>query len=255
MTTRPSDHSFRLSMDVLREARFERLQDVAKVRLGFAPAKEPRLRSDDWGLAERSPWSPQRDLQSTFVIQPSSIGNDGAIDWNRVERVDLQPGQKVDVHALAPGMVLLGLRGVTRVVALTDASLRQDRRAPSEPMPVTASTAWAVIEPNRARLDSRYLAWQLALPSAMTELQRTKTGSALHFIPVKAVQDWTLPVPTLPAQEHLARLIELLDRIRTLETERDRLTRQYITGCFPRREGAKRPAQPTTSPTSPGRLR
>ena len=258
MTTRASDHHFRLSMDLLQAARLERLRDVAKVRIGFAPAKESRLRYDDWGLTDRSPWSPQSDLQSTFVIQPSSIGNDWAIDWNRVDRVDLQPGQKVDAHALAPGMVLLGLRGVTRVVALTDASLRQDRRAPSEPMSVTASTAWAVIEPDRARLDSRYLAWQLTLPSTMAEMHRTKAGSALHFTPVKAVQEWTLPVPALPAQEHLARLIELLDRTRDLETERGRLTRLYIAACLPRRERAqqpKQPQQPTNRGTWPTRPR
>lgn len=246
MTTRPIDHHFRLSMDLLQVARFERLRDVARVRIGFAPAKEPRGRHDTWGLEDQSPWAPQVDLQSTFVIQPSSIRDDGSIDWSRVDRADLQPGQKVETHALAPGMVLLGLRGVTRVVVLTDASLRQDRQALDEPVSVTASTAWAVIEPDGARLDSRYLAWQLALPSTTAQLQRTKTGSALHFIPVKAVQEWILPVPVLSVQDRITRMVELLDRTRDLEAERDRLIRRYIAGCFPRRKPLQRSKQPAT---------
>lgn len=220
-------------INILQECPASRLGDIATIRLGFTPLQENRSdyarsgsdaasRGDAVGFVRRT----------VLMVQPSNITDDGAIDWRRLERINVQPNQSFEGHTLHPGSILLCLRGVMRVANLTEQTLKHDLDATAEPLPVIASGAWAVIRPHANRLTTNYLTWQLKQPSTANRLLRQRAGSALQFIPLSVVQDLQLPVPPCNTQDALVRAAKLLDHMDHLERQRLQLLRTYLAGSL-----------------------
>ncbi|MFM1881705.1 MAG: hypothetical protein RJA05_114 [Planctomycetota bacterium] len=213
----------------LRECTARRLGDVATVRLGFTPVKEKR--SDYAGIDDRGHAQPFV-RRTVLMVQPSNIGDDDAIDWRRLDRINVQPRQSYESHVLRPGMVLLCLRGVMRVATLTKETLQHDLEATADPLPVVASSAWAVINPHAQALAASYLAWYLKQPATTSRLQGQRAGSALQFIPIAAVQDMSLPLPRRDAQDAVVRAAHLIDKVEKLERQRTELLRASLAGSI-----------------------
>lgn len=214
-----------------------RLGDIAAIRLGFTPLAEKRhVPSSDLAHVEGSA-AYQRAARSFFrrtvlMVQPSNITEDGAIDWRRLGRINVPPNQSFKDHMLQPGNVILCLRGVLRVAALTEQTLTHDLDATAEPLPIVASSAWAVIRPYADALTTDYLAWQLKQPATARRLLAQRAGSALQFIPLSVVQDLELPVPPPRAQGALVRTANLIDQAERLEQQRFELLRKYLAGSI-----------------------
>lgn len=215
----------------LLECNTRRLGDVATVRLGFTPLKEKR---SDYASASITSQRPSQPFvrRTVLMVQPSNITDEGAIDWRRLERINVQPKQSYESHTLQPGCVLLCLRGVTRVAHLTEDALQHDLDATAEPLPVVASGAWAVIRPDSNVLTTNYLSWHLSQPATATRLREKRVGTVVQFIPLSVVQDMTLPLPRLGAQYALARAANLIDQVEKLERQRLELLRTYLAGSI-----------------------
>jgi hypothetical protein len=209
------------------------LRDVAAVRLGFTPVREKRWTDAHAGNsgADEATFA-DLSRNTVLVVQPTHITDDGAIDWRRLDRVNVPQHQSFEGHILWPGTVLLCLRGVMRVANLTAQTLEQDLDATGERLPVVASGAWAVIRPDTNALSADYLCWHLKQPSTASRLSAKRTGSALQFIPLSAVQEIELPVPQLSTQAAIARVSTLLDRLGRLEAERLDLLQKYVAGSL-----------------------
>ncbi len=227
-------------IDNLAECPIVRLAEVASIRLGFTPIKEKRGDyADDASRSNRRLAGSDFVRRTVLMLQPSNIAEDGTIDWPRLERVNVLPKQSYESHALQPGSVLLCLRGVMRVANLTSKTLTHDLDATAEPLPIVASGAWAVIHPHRDLLTATYLTWHLKLPSTTRQLLQARTGTALQFIPISAVQEMHLPVPSRDTQDAVARTAGLIDQVEKLEQQRLALLRTYLSGSI-RSERASR---------------
>jgi hypothetical protein len=218
---------------------------VATVRLGFNPVKEKR-----WSDTEAKSAGATSHAHSDFsrntvlVVQPTSITDQGEIDWKRLDRINVPKHQSFEGHMLWPGTVLLCLRGVMRVANLTAETLEQDLDAAGERLPVVASGAWAVIRPDARILAADYLCWHLKQPSTASRLRSERTGSALQFIPLSVVQDMELPVPAPDTQAAIVRVSGLIDRLGHLEAERLELLRKYVAGTVERHDTRARRTHP-----------
>ena len=115
---------------------------------------------------------------------------------------------------------------------VTEQTLAHNLDGTADPLPVVASSAWAVIRPDTSVLTTNYLAWQLKQPATAMRLHKERAGSALQFIPLSVVQDLSLPVPPSGTQDALVRAAQLIDRIERLEHERLELLREYIAGSI-----------------------
>ena len=213
-----------------REIYSSRLGDVATVRLGFSPLKEKREESQSDSLRRR--FYPSFVRRTVLMVQPSNITDEGAIDWRRLERINVLPNQTFESHVLYAGSILLCLRGVMRVANLTKETLVHDLDATAEALPVVASSAWAVIRPNTNLLSTNYLTWQLKQPATATRLREERAGSALQFIPLSVVQDFNIPVPPRNLQDALVRAASLIDQAEQLERQRFELLRSYLAGSM-----------------------
>ena len=244
------------TIELLQSAPRRPLDEVAKVRIGFTPmvaSRGPRTQpnlqdtSTPTDASDHLISDPYHLSREIIVIQPSTINQDGRINWDRIDRATIPSSQNIESHRLTPGSVLLCLRGDIRVAALTPEVLEHEQGDTPEPLPITASTAWAVIDPDHRRLNYQYLAWQLNQPSTIARLQSQKKGTLLNYIPLQAVKEWELPVPNLDAQQAVARIASLVDRLRILEQTRAELLRKYITGCLPRQRSKHALRQPANS--------
>jgi hypothetical protein len=161
-----------------------------------------------------------------LVLPPSQLNAQGFPSWDRLELVDMHSFGSLQHHRLQKDDIMLVLRGPHRALRVTESTLGADHVAMS--LPVVASSAWAVITPDPDRLNSSFLAWELGLPRTRSMLERSKKGSVLQFIPISAVADLRLHIPSMERQEQLGRAAAAIDRIEALESERTRLLRSSL---------------------------
>ncbi|MDA1106694.1 MAG: restriction endonuclease subunit S [Planctomycetota bacterium] len=137
----------------------------------------------------------------------------GCIEWPKLELVQLDIEQPLGHHSLLPGSVLICLRGSLRVCRIPN-RIPQLGPPAGDPVPILASTAWAVIEPNPDEVTSEYLEWILNRPSVLKQLADRRKGSTVQFIPIKQLADIELPVPDLTTQREIVKTASDLDEAR-----------------------------------------
>jgi restriction endonuclease S subunit len=160
------------------------------------------------------------------------LSADGIPAWDRLELIDMHSIGSLQHHQLQKNDVMLVLRGSHRAMQVTSGVLGASQY--EKPLPIVASSAWAVITPDPKRLNSSFLAWELGLPRTRSMLERSKKGSVLQFIPIAAVADLKIHIPSMERQEWLGRAAAAIDRIEALEAERTRLIRSCLAASTER---------------------
>jgi hypothetical protein len=149
------------------------------------------------------------------ALQAGDLGPDGAVRWATLRWVI--PGGSGERSAIHEGDVLVPLRS-SRVSSLV---------ARGVPAGTIAVGHWAIITPS-ANVLPDYLAWYLAHPATERLLGSQVVGSNLPFVPLSALRDLEVEVPTLAVQERIVRVQALHRRQQKLEQRITQARERYI---------------------------
>lgn len=207
---------------------YKRLVDVAHIRLGYSPAKDHEFDfSRNVGAGKSSSELSRRTL---LMVAPTSIATDGSIVWSRVERIEVSHAQSAESHKLQAGSILVCLRGVLRIVLMTEHALLKTEGPHEEPLPMLASSAWAVITSKDPDVVlPEYLKFHLTSAGTLRRLADMKSGSNVQFMRLSTLQELPVEIPSPPRQRLLVKLSDLIDKQEQLEGEKTKLLRRYIT--------------------------
>jgi type I restriction enzyme, S subunit len=82
--------------------------------------------------------------------------------------------------------------------------------------PFAALSSIAILRPEVNRLDSKFLGFALQNPAILRDAENRKTGSALRRIILDDLKDVTIPLPPIPKQRQIAKLLEQAHRLRRM---------------------------------------
>jgi hypothetical protein len=201
-----------------RRAIQKELRQLAHIRLGKTLPSRSALASEH---VERK--------SKTLVIQPSSIDSYGRINWKKVDTYWSEQVGDEDAHPLMPGAILLLLRGPVRTKLIRTEDLHSTLIDTEEPR-IVASSSWAIIETNPTRLEPEYLEWRLNTPTIRQYLESQKTGSAMQYIPLSAIQKMKIDLPPVTNQRAISRAADLLEKMTQLERQRADTLRLQLLG-------------------------
>ena len=219
-------------LNLLRETRRRKLCDVAKIRIGVLPAKQDHTSDQiDHGMPRRGTDHSSTNLKA-WILRPSSVTPQGRIDWSRTERFFPASQATLEQQQLHGDSVLLCLRGAFRAAWIRPEALKMTEDHVQNPVPVVASSEWAVIQPDSRDLTCAFLEWHLQQNRTVAALQSRRIGTNVSYLTVAEVQQFEMPIPTLRAQQTLTQLAHLISQVENLETERNALLRKYLAATI-----------------------
>lgn len=96
----------------------------------------------------------------------------------------------------------------------------------------TASTGFAVLRPDPAKVDPRYLYHWVRSPEFVGQMTRRATGASYPAVTDRVVRESKLPVPPLPEQRRIAAVLDKADAIRRKRRESIRLLDELLRSAF-----------------------
>ncbi len=103
---------------------------------------------------------------------------------------------------------------------------------PDELDGATASTGFAVLRPNPARLEARYLYHWVRSPAFVREMTARATGASYPAVSDRNVRESRLPLPAVPEQRRIAAILDNADAIRRKRRESQRLLDEFLRSAF-----------------------
>lgn len=162
------------------------------------------------------------EIYSGLAIQESDSGSARFVRLSDLS--DLRSGRAPNLAAgespavaralpIADGDLIVGSRGAATDVCLASNSV----------IGAFISLDLYLVRPNTSKVDPRYLAAFLDLPTTQAVLSGSKQGSGLARLPKDALDKLAVPLPPMPKQQLIAKLAqsfrdeaELLQRLATL---------------------------------------
>lgn len=158
-----------------------------------------------------------RSADGCFVLQLRDIDERDEIDWTLVERRPATNG--LESFKVEQGDVLFAPRSA-RVAAIVIGPEIADRLT-------IASSHFYILRPKADRIRAGYLAWLLNHPQTRRWLATENRGTHLPFVPLNALQQLDVPLPSLDVQKTIVQVDTLRrrehDLTRELLAERDTL--------------------------------
>ncbi|MGE0761276.1 MAG: restriction endonuclease subunit S [Pirellulaceae bacterium] len=176
-----------------------RLGEVAEIRGGLVAG------------TGANPLSPE----AIRALQVGDLASDGTIPWQTLRRAEPTGNWKRSL--IQEGDLLIPLRS-TRVTAIVARGVAEQTIAVGH---------WAIISTGPGLLPE-YLAWFLAHPSNAKQWRQAEVGSKLAFVPLSAVREMNIEVPSLEIQRRIANVEALHHRITELETQLAHARYQYV---------------------------
>jgi restriction endonuclease S subunit len=156
-------------------------------------------------------------------VTVTHVGSNGAIDFatpSLISSGDFADLVKNDCRPL-PGDVLFSKDGTVGKVSV----INFDRE-------FAVLSSLAILRPNRVLIDQKYLAYTLRWSGTLAQASHRKTGSALRRIVLKDLVKLRIPLPPLPEQKRIVRILDEAEELRRLRTEADRRTADLIPAIF-----------------------
>ncbi|HEV2177608.1 MAG TPA: restriction endonuclease subunit S [Terriglobia bacterium] len=151
------------------------------------------------------------------------VRDDGKIDFDaasRISKADLEDLKKNDCRPL-PGDVLFSKDGTVGKVSVVDF----DRE-------FAVLSSLAILRPIESQLCQRYLAYALRWPETLKQATDRKSGSAIRRIILRDLAHVRIPLPPLPEQARIVRLLDAAEALRRLRAAADRRTAELIPALF-----------------------
>jgi type I restriction enzyme S subunit len=98
--------------------------------------------------------------------------------------------------------------------------------------PFAVLSSIAIIRPDQSRLDSSFLGYSLRNPRILSDAISRKTGSALQRIILGDLKEVSIPLPELPEQKGIARLMEQTERLRRIRDYAFALSETFLPAAF-----------------------
>lgn len=178
------------------------LKDLADIRSGY-PFRDRPDRSSVGGIA---------------MVQMSDIKADQP--WVAETLEQIEPPDNWEKHALRAHDVLLTVRGHRN-----NAAIYQGENA------AVAAANLAVLKFKGDALP-QYLTWCLNLPQTQEQLRALRTGSNIPFLPIEALGQMKIPVPSMDRQQHIVELYKLWHEEQQLMTQVLNKRRELMAGVF-----------------------
>jgi type I restriction enzyme S subunit len=90
----------------------------------------------------------------------------------------------------------------------------------------------AILRPNSALVDSKYLGYALQSPDALDQALKKKTGSAIRRIILSDLKNVEIPLPPLPEQHRIAAILDKADALRAKRRETIAKLDQLLQSVF-----------------------
>lgn len=161
--------------------------------------------------------SPARPEVASGVraLQVGDLAPNGSVAWSALRKV--VPAGSWKRSLINDGDVLVPLRS-TRVTAIV---------ARDVPPRTIALGHWAIITTG-ATLLPEYVAWYLAHPMTARQWRLAEVGSKLAFVPLSAVRELEIEVPSLDVQRRIVSVDALHRRLGELERQLTDTRNQYV---------------------------
>ena len=179
------------------------LRNLVEIRTGY-PFREraERAAADGVGLVQ------MRDI-------------DGATGWVKRELDHVQPPANWQSHRLWVGDVVLAGRGERNFAA----QFANDEDA-------VAASHLLVLSVKGGALIPPFLAFFLNLPQTQERLRALRSGSNIPFIPIDALGQMKIPVPSIEMQNHLVNLMQLSEQEQQLMAQIQQKRRELMTAVY-----------------------
>lgn len=175
------------------------LRDVGTVRSGYTA--RGRLEGAALGV---------------LAIQQGDFTVDGFVGVQALMRTD----DAVSRHILEAGDVLFRSRGLFTTAWVVPEEIAE---------PSIAVMPLFVIRPNRAVVDSHYLAWQLNQAAAQQHFRQSSQGQTIQMISKTALEEAPVVLPPIERQRIIAGAAKNAAKVQELETRLRQCRHQLIT--------------------------
>lgn len=175
------------------------LNDIARVRSGFT------ARGGIDGVR-----------RGVLAIQQADFDADGFVGTGRLFRTDAA----VSRHLLEPSDVLFRSRGQFTTAWVVPEEISE---------PVIAVMPLFVIRPNRAVVDSHYLAWWLNQRAAQQHFRQSSQGQTIQMISKAALDGVPVTLPPIERQHEIASVANLAAKQQRLEAHLLRCRYELLT--------------------------
>ena len=164
-----------------------------------------------------------------LALCPAAIAGDGDVSWAHTYPV-APDRASLDRYILAANDIVFFMRLPFRL-AFLDIDTFERRRAFSragtlDVEPVVAVGQMATLRVTLPGVDPGYIAWFLRHPETQDRLRELVQGITLQFLPMKAVRQLLIPLPSLAVQRAIANAWVFQRRISRLAAERESLSAQ-----------------------------
>jgi type I restriction enzyme S subunit len=173
--------------------------------------------------------------------EPSTWNPKGSVSDEPFRYIDISsidPGEKrlSNVVTIAPSEAPSRARQLVRSGDVLVSTVRPNLNAVAVVTDdldgATASTGFAVLRPDRASLDPRYLYYWVRSPKFVREMTSRATGASYPAVTERVVRDSRLPLPPLAEQRRIAAVLDKADGIRRKRRESLRLLDEFLRSAF-----------------------
>lgn len=158
------------------------------------------------------------------ALQLRDVGADGLAPISDLPRYDL--GDLPSRYFVSGGEVVFRSRGELNVAAAIGPALAE---------PIAIILPLVILRPEPARVLPEYLAWAINQPDAQRQLDAEAQGTGLRMIPMVALENLDIPVPSLLSQARIGELSSLARQewrlLRELAERRNDLVSAILSGA------------------------
>jgi type I restriction enzyme S subunit len=179
--------------------------------------------------SEPSTWNPQV-ATSGEMFRYIDISSIDPVDKSIAGVVSIAPSE-------APSRARQLVRGGDVLVSTVRPNLNAVALVPSELEGATASTGFAVLRPDTARVDSRYLYYWVRSRQFVKEMTARASGASYPAVTEAVVRDSRLPLPPVAEQRRIAAVLDQANAIRQKRRESLQLMDDLLRSVFLTRFG------------------
>jgi type I restriction enzyme S subunit len=141
-----------------------------------------------------------------------------------------------DVTSISPSEAPSRARQLVRAGDVLVSTVRPNLNAVAIVPPAldgaTASTGFAVLRPNPARVDSKFLYYWVRTPPFVRAMVARSTGASYPAITENAVRESRIPLPPLAEQGRIAAMLDKADAVRRKRRESLRLLNDLLHSAY-----------------------
>lgn len=150
------------------------------------------------------------------LLQASDVSEDRGVVLDQATR--FRPERNPDLYRVKRGDILVVARGSNHRAHYVDHELEN----------ALAAATFYIVRPDADRVLPGYLAWWLNLPRVQADIDASSRGTRIAYIGREALETLHVPIPPLPVQRTIERVVALWRRKKSLQSQIDEKREHYI---------------------------